>query len=263
VRWGSNRWIDQLAEVVSIAVVSGGRVAGGHRRGLHHALQQQPVLRRGLETAVQEGGRRRHGHAVHAVAADVGTVLLLLLRPEELALQRRRRRRPVVVVLGVERHDGGRRRRAHQLRAAVLGAEADDGPPAAAAGTGAVGPGRDAGELLHHGAEVGGVGVEQRDGRAAGRARPPPRGLAHAPALHPDPGLQLRAARAAARPARRRARHRPAASCRRHRLRRRRRDTPVEPAPVGHVRASVTHALASLAARSLVLCPSASACAGW
>jgi hypothetical protein len=262
VRWGSNRWIDQLAEVVSIAVVSGGRVAGGHRRGLHHALQQQPVLRRGLEPAVQEGGRRRHGHAVHAVAADVGTVLLLLLRPEQLALQRRRRRRPVVVVLGVERHDGGRRRRAHQLRAAVLGAEADDGPPAAA-GAGAVGPGRDAGELLHHGAEVGGVGVEQRDGRAAGRARPPPRGLAHAPALHPDPGLQLRAARAAARPARRRARHRPAASCRRHRLRRRRRDTPVEPAPVGHVRASVTHALASLAARSLVLCPSASACAGW
>jgi hypothetical protein len=251
------RSIDRSAEVVAIAVASRRGRAGGHHLRRLDALQQQPVLRGRLEPVKE---RRHVPAAVHPVADVAG---VLLLRPEELALQRRG---PVVLLLRrrcqvVERHHGGRRRRPHQRGAVVpAGAEADHGPGArAAAAAGPVGAGRDAGELLHHGAEVGGVRVEQRDGRAAGRAGPPPRGLRDAPALHP----RLRAGGAANGPAGRRARHRPRPRGGRHhgRLRRRRRAVPaaVEPGPVGHVRARVTHGGALASYYSSYCCPSSSA----
>jgi hypothetical protein len=52
------------------------------------------------------------------------------------------------------------------------GAERRGGPPDPDAS--AEGRGRDARELLHHGAEVGGVGSEHRRGRPPRRARPLP-----------------------------------------------------------------------------------------
>jgi hypothetical protein len=125
---------------------------------------------------VQE--RRHVAAALYAALLVVAVLLRQRLGPEELALHQRRpvlRRRRSGQLVVVQRHDGRRRRRAHRHRAmAVLaGAEADHGP------------GRDAGELLHHGAEVGGVRVEQRDRRPPRRAGPAPRRLADPPALDP------------------------------------------------------------------------------
>uniref|UniRef100_A0A8R7QRW0 Uncharacterized protein n=1 Tax=Triticum urartu TaxID=4572 RepID=A0A8R7QRW0_TRIUA len=155
-----------------------------------------------------------------------------------LLLQGRRGGGRAVVAEVVERHHGRARRRAHRHAAAeavvaTARAEADHGP-AARAGR-AVGAGGDAGELLHHGAEVGGVGVEQRDGRPPRGAGPPPRRLADAAPL--DPGRRPRGAPAARAP-RRRARHRHHAALRRR--------GPiaadaVDARPVAHVRAGVAH----------------------
>jgi hypothetical protein len=131
-------------------VVSGGRWR--HHLSRPHALQEHPVLCRRREHVAM-----KQAAVVPERATGVLRRRLLLLPAEELVVERRRG----MMVPVVEGHDAGGRREA------VVGGEVD---------------GRDARELLHHGAEVGRVRVEQRHGCAG----PPPRRLAYPWPL--DPG---------------------------------------------------------------------------
>jgi len=204
--------------ISSKEAISAGGVSGGHRRHVRHlgrldALQEHPVLRRRGEpmavgsedvataslqqaaVAVAEWRRRRAG-------------VLLLLPAEQLLLERRSRVVAVAPVdLVVEGHD--RRGR----REAVVGGEVDDRYAGRCPDPERAGGGRgDARELLHYGAEVAGVRVEQRHGRAPRRTGPPPRRrrLPDPGPLHPVQQLLLATrlgGAPAAGPARRGARH--------------------------------------------------------
>ena len=151
---------------------------------------------------------------------------VLLLRSEELLVVLERR--PARLEVVGEGKDGAGE--------AVVGAEVDD-RNAAGPRERARGRRRDAGELLHHGAEVGGVRVEQRHGRAPRRPGPPPRRLPHARPLHPRrprraPACRSRRRRRARRRRRRTVRHHAAVSSRR---------VVVQLGPLRQARASVTH----------------------
>ncbi|PUZ59583.1 hypothetical protein GQ55_4G054100 [Panicum hallii var. hallii] len=149
-------------EAIRAGVTGGRRVVG---RRLLDALQEHPVLGRRREPV--GGGEQVAAVQEAAAAAAVAErpAGVLLLPADQLVLERRRRGR-VAPVEVVEGHD------ARGRREAVVAREADDrGPERAGGGRG------DARELLHHGAEVGRVRVQQRHGRAPRRAGPPPRRL--------------------------------------------------------------------------------------
>jgi hypothetical protein len=245
--------LDRLVQSYSSEEAERGGVSGGRRRhdlSRLHALQEHPVLRRREHVATGAGATKQ------AVVAEraAGVLRLLLLPAEELVVERRRRRMVVLApVEVVERHDPRGRREA------VVAGEADDRHAAGRARSERSGGGRrDARELLHHGAEVGRVRVEQRHGRAPRRAGAAPRRLAHARPL--DPRVLGRLGRApAAGPRRRRARRcggggddvvvtvRRGAEVR-----------VVEPGPLREARAGVTRRHGCCAAVSAVSC-----CCSW
>ena len=210
--------VGQLLTYSSKEAVSAG-VSGGHRRHLRRldALQEHPVLRRRREPAAVGG--EDVSAAASALQETVAVAewrrrACVLLLPPELLLERRRSvLAPVELLLVVvEGHDGRGRREG------VVGGEVDERCPTGPDPERAGGGRGDARELLHHGAEVGGVRVEQRHGRAPRRAGPPPRRRRRLPdpgPLHPvqlllvlDPRRLCGAPAAAAGPSRRRARHR-------------------------------------------------------
>jgi hypothetical protein len=236
--------LDRLVQSYSSEEAERGGVSGGRRRhdlSRLHALQEHPVLRRREHVATGAGAWKQ------AVVPERAAGVLLLLPAEERLVERRRRRMVVLApVEVVERHDPRGRREA------VVAGEADDRHAAGRARSERSGGGRrDARELLHHGAEVGRVRVEQRHGRAPRRAGAAARRLAHPRPL--DPRVLGRLGRApAAGPRRRRARGggddvvvtvRRGAEVR-----------VVEPGPLREARAGVTRRHGCCAAVSVVSC---------